>query len=97
MGGRCVWNHGLTTRLKKKNIFHPSSQAPGPGPGPAPGPRPGPLRRRMENLNKRVKNSKKCGEAALAADLITVPALPKDEFFEYLAASAAKYRKKGPR
>ena len=29
-----VWKHGLATRLKKKNIFHPSSQAPGPGPGP---------------------------------------------------------------
>ena len=48
------------TRAEKKNIFHPSSQAPGPGPGLVPpGPRPGPLRRRMENLNKRLEKFEK--------------------------------------
>ena len=45
--------------LKKKNIFHPSSQAPAQARARSPGPRPGPLRRRMENLNLRLEKFEK--------------------------------------
>ena len=66
--------NGWKTRAEKNIIFHPSSQAPGPGPGPAPpGTQAQGLRRRMENLDKRVENIvKNAGKIAFLGPLGTL-------------------------